>query len=55
VGLDGLGRQPVQHHRRPSRGRTGSAAALRIKSQNNGANLRWAATDYVFQTGSFLT
>lgn len=35
-------------------GAVGVSAALRIKAQNNGSNLRWAATDFVYSTGGFL-
>ena len=30
------------------------AAALRMKSQNNGSTCEWAATDFLFETGGFL-
>lgn len=35
-------------------GSVGSAAALRLKVQGNGASVHWAATDFVFQAGGFL-
>lgn len=35
-------------------GSVGHAAALRLKAQNNGSVLQWAATDYVYQLGGFL-
>lgn len=35
-------------------GATGVSASLRLKAQNNGANVRWAAADHLYQLGGFL-
>lgn len=35
-------------------GEIGSSAALRIKVQGNGADVQWAATDFVYTGGGFL-
>lgn len=35
-------------------GSVGRAASLRIKAQGNGAELRWAATDFAYQRGGFV-
>jgi hypothetical protein len=35
-------------------GAVGRSAAIRLAGQSNGANLRWAATDFVHQPGGFL-
>ncbi len=35
-------------------GAIGNSAAIRMKAQGNGAQLRWAATDFVYQAGGFL-
>jgi hypothetical protein len=35
-------------------GAAGRAAALRLVAQNNGSNLQWAATDFVFAPGGIL-